>query len=176
MDRLIRQYEGWEDADATDILAWMAVETTELVTARRNANELMILLGTVTANQLAAALEAAGLKLVVYSLATPTGINFGDPETQQMLDTLAAQIPAFAEHAATLKAIGKDTRTRWARTYGDDPLPTVEDVAAAVDLAKLNDAKATVRQWRDSVLLPLVDAAINEGKSVAEIKAEIAAE
>lgn len=174
MDHLIRQFPGWEISDAATILAWMATETTELRSVRKNANELMKLLGTEVANGLAVALSNAGLPLVVGSLAQPTGIDFGDVETQRMLDILG-QNPAFAPHVVALKALGQDTRTRWARSYPDLPLPTVEQVTAAIVLAKTNDAKSLVREWRNSVLLPAVDTAINEGKTIIQIKEVIAA-
>lgn len=173
MENLIRQFEGWENSDAAAIREWMAEQTTVLRTNRQNGNQLMKLLGTEVANGLAGALESAGLKLVVYSLATPDGIDFGDPETQRMLDVLG-QNPAFAPVIGVLKGLGQDTRTRWARTYGDVDLPTVEQVAEAVELAKANDAKLLVREWRNSVLLPAVDTAINEGKTVEQIKEVIA--
>jgi len=173
MDHLIRQFEGWEDSDAAVIREWMAEQTTELRSVRKNANELMILLGTKVANGLTSALNAAGLPLIPMALATPDGIDFGHPETQSALDELGA-IPQFAPFVSTLKAIGQDTRTRWARFYGDADLPTVEQIAEAVALAKSNDAKLLVREWRNTVLLPAVDTAINEGQTVEQIQEVIA--
>ena len=76
---------------------------------------------------------------------------------------------------STLKSIGQDTRTRWARFYGDADLPTAEQVADAIELAKANDAKLLVRAWRDTVLLPAVDTAINESKTIVQVQEVIAA-
>lgn len=173
MENLIRQFEDWEEASPESILAWMSETTTELRSVRKNANELMILLGTKVANGLTSALNAAGLPLIPMALATPDGIDFGHPETQSALDELG-KIDQFKPFVATLKAIGQDIRTRWARTYGDVDLPTVEQVEEAVELAKVNDAKMLVREWRNTVLLQAVDTAINEGQTVDQIKEVIA--
>lgn len=166
MDRLIRQYDGWEDATAADLLAWMATETTEPKSFRQNGSQLMKLLKTEVACALAEALESAGMKLVVAQIATPDGIDFGDDETQRMLTKLGESSEAFAPYVGALKALGQDTRTRWARAYGDEPLPQ----EAAVALAR---QQMLCTDWRDATLLPLVNAAINSGKTVDEIKAEI---
>lgn len=169
MDRLIRQYDGWEDASAADLLAWMAEETTELVANQLKANQLRTLpeIGDAAVSALCNALEAAGKKDVVMTLCAGDGLNFGLPLLHERLDQLGQALEAFAPYVGALKALGQDTRTRWARVYGDEPLPDESAVALARQQMLSTD-------WRDSTLLPLVDSAINAGKSVEQIKAEIA--
>ena len=172
MEFLLRQNENWKTATPAELLTWLTTETIELKSNRLNANDLMKLLGTETANNLAGVLEATGLKLVVYSLATKDGIDFGDPETQRMLDVLS-QNPAFAPVVDMLKAFGQDRRTRWAR-FSKADLPTEQEIVNVLTLAKSNDAKAVLVRWRNDILMPIVDAAINEGRTIDKIKSEIA--
>jgi hypothetical protein len=60
-----------------------------------------------------------------------TGIDFGDPKTQQMLDNLAAGAPSVftAERIAIMRAWGIVTKPLW-RWVGIEAEPTVEDIAA----------------------------------------------
>jgi hypothetical protein len=60
-----------------------------------------------------------------------TGIDFGDPKTQEMLTSLAAGAPSVftAERIATMRAWGIATKPLW-RWVGIEAEPTVEDIAA----------------------------------------------
>lgn len=169
LDTLIPTIPDWETLTAEEILTWISEETTELRTNYKNANGLMKLLSTELACALSDALEAAGLKLVVYSLATEQGINFGDDETQRMLTALAAD-PAFAPHAETLKAIGKYTASRWVKHNGPGDIPSLEQVTERLAMCKLEKMKRENAAWKNDVLDPLVRNAINEGKTLTEIK------
>ena len=175
MQPLIRQIENWQDAKPSEILAYFQESVTTARPNRLNANDLFKLLGTETACGLAAALSAAGLGLVNQSIAS-VGIDFGDDETQRMLAKLAEANPAFQPYADVLMGLGKYTATRWERNAGPAgpaELPTVEEIAETVAAMKAIDAKIAVREWRDTVLLPLVDAMTNAGNSIEEIKVEI---
>lgn len=176
MEPLIRQMPDWQTAEPSEILAYFQESVTTPRSNRLNANDLFKLLGTETACKLAAALSAAGLGLVNQSIAS-VGIDFGDDETQRMLSKLAEANPAFQPYADTLMGLGKHTATRWERNAGpagQDELPTVEQIAETVAAMKAIDSKVAVREWRDTILLPLVDAMTNAGNSIEEIKAEIA--
>lgn len=173
MDQLIKQFDNWESAEPEAILAWMSEDVTELNSNYQDANDLMKLFGVEVINQLCEALETRGLKLVTMALVN--GIDFGSPAIQDMLDDLA-DIQDFSPYISilsTLKSLGQVTNTRWVREYGDTALPTADEIRAGVILLKSNQAKEIVIDWRNTILLPLVDSKINEGKSIAEIKQEI---
>jgi hypothetical protein len=59
-----------------------------------------------------------------------TGIDFGDPKTQAMLDNLADGAPSVftAERIAVMRAWGNVTKPRW-QWFGIAAEPTIEDVA-----------------------------------------------
>lgn len=174
LDTLIREYAGWQTAEPADIQTWLNEEITTIQTNYQNGKQLMKLLTTEVANALCNALEAAGLKLVVYSLASETGLNFGDEETQRMLDALGAGDPTFAPYVAGLKALGLYTATRWVRHSGPGEVPTLEQIAERVTIQNGEDLKRENRAWFTSVLEPLVVSTINNGATLAELKTAIA--
>ena len=162
---IIRSIPDFADKTPTECREYLGTATTVLKTARYNANDLMILLGVQVANGLAAALETSGLKLVVASLATSNGIDFGHETTQSMLTALG-QNQAFAPYVATLKAIGQDTRTRWTRLTDDD-LPDVAEFETAHADALLVEQKTAAGEALRQLLTTINDR-INAGTLTAE--------
>lgn len=168
MESLIRQLDNWQNATSNEILAWFSEELTTSVSNRLNANDLFKLLGTEVACGLATALDAAGLGLVNLSVASPSGIDFGDDETQRMLATLAVANPAFAPYAATLQGLGKVTKSRWHRTYGDNQaLPTVQAITEAVSGMKLLN--------KCEQAIAIFSSPNRQGKTFAQLKQEVGA-
>lgn len=173
LDTIIRDFEGWETANPEDILAWLSEEVTTSKTSRYNARQLMKLLTTEVACALSNALKEAGMELVIYQLASESGIDFGDEETQRMLTIIGQQNQSFAPFVETLKNLGTYTATRWNRHCGGE-LPTLEQIQERVNIQKIEDVKKVSRAWFNDVLQPLVINAINNGKTIEEIKALIA--
>lgn len=162
---IVRSVPDFSAKTPAECREYLGAETTALKTARYNANDLMILLGVQVANGLAAALEAAGLKLVVASLATSNGIDFGHETTQSMLTALG-QNQAFAPYVATLKALGQDTSTRWARLTDDD-LPDLSEFESAHADALLVEQKTAASEALRELLTTINDR-INDGTLTAE--------
>lgn len=163
---LIRSIPDFATKSAAECREYFSEAPTTLKTARFNANDLMILLGVQVANGLAAALEAAGLKLVVASLATSNGIDFGHETTQAMLTTLG-QNQAFAPYVNSLKALGQDTRARWAREGITDDLPDLAEFETAHEAALLVQQK-TDAQAALNTLVQSINDRINAGTLTAD--------
>lgn len=178
MEHLIRQYNGWETAQASDILAWMSEEITiPNPNARRNGSQLQLLIGIDAANSFAAVLTPTN-PLMIGSLNSPEGIDFSLQPVRDKIIQLSDAVPQFKTICDQLLALGTLTYTRWSQNSGPGQLlelPTVEEISTTIENMKIIDAKTLVRQWRDEVLLPLVDENINAGKTVEEIKALISA-
>ena len=163
---IIRDIPAWESKTAAECREYLGVTTTVLRTNLQNANDLMLLLGVQVASGLASALSQAGLSLVVASLASSNGIDFGHQTTQDMLDALGEN-QAFAPYVAALKSLGQDTRTRWARLSEED-LPDAdafdEAYAAAELFTRKQAATASLREW-----VAAAEAQINAGVPWSEI-------
>lgn len=162
---LIRSIPDFSAKTPAECREYLGTGTTVLKTARQNGNDIMKLLGVVPANTLAAALQSQGLILVVNQLATEHGIDFGDQVTQNMLDTLG-QNQAFAPYVAGLKALGQDTRTRWARLTDDD-LPDLSEFESAHADALLVEQKTAASEALRELLTTINDR-INAGTLTAE--------
>ena len=162
---IIRSIPDFADKTPAECREYLGAETTVLKTARQNGNDIMKLLGVVPANTLASALQSQGLILVVNQLATEHGIDFGDQVTQNMLDTLG-QNQSFAPYVDSLKALGQDTRTRWAR-LSDDDLPDLAEFETAHADALLVEQKTAASEALRQLLTAINDR-INDGTLTAE--------
>ena len=162
---IIRSIPDFATKTPAECREYLATETTVLKTARQNGNDIMKLLGVVPANTLASALQSQGLILAVNQLATEYGIDFGDQVTQNMLDTLG-QNQSFAPYVAGLKALGQDTRTRWARLTDDD-LPDLAEFETAHSAALLVEQKTAASEALRQLLTAINDR-INDGTLTAE--------
>ena len=168
---LIRSIPGFAEKTPQECLEYFSEAQTTLKTARYNGNDLMKLEAfgdnsVTVANVLASALQSAGYVLIVGQLTTEAGIDFGDEKTQAMLTTLG-QNQAFAPYVDSLKALGQDTRTRWAREGITDDLP---------DLAEFEEAHADallVQQKTDAAeALRTLTQAINDRINAGTLTAD----
>jgi hypothetical protein len=163
---LIRSVPDFATKTAAECRAYFAEAPVTLKTARYNANDLMVLLTPQVACALANGLQSAGMGLVAQSLATTNGIDFGHETTQAMLTTLG-QNPAFAPYVAELKALGKDTRTRWAREGLTEDLPGLAEFETAHEEALLVQQKLDAQSAKLD-LIAAIDQRINDGTMTAE--------
>jgi hypothetical protein len=170
LDTLIPTIPDWEILTAEEILAWISEEVTELRSNRKNGAWLLDNLKTDVTCGLANVLKTNGLEFVNQNLATEQGLDFGNPEMQRMLEILKQQNPLFAEHADVLIALGKVTYSRWVKHNGPGDIPSLEQVTERLSLCKLEKMKRENAAWKNDVLDPLVRNAINEGKTLTEIK------
>lgn len=168
---LIRSIPGFAEKTPQECLEYFSEAPTTLKTAMYNGNDLMKLEAfgdnsVTVANVLASALQSAGYVLIVGQLTTEAGIDFGDEKTQAMLTTLG-QNKAFAPYVDSLKALGQDTRTRWAR-LSDEDLPDADAFETAYAAAELFERKqaasASLREW-----VAAAEAQINAGVPWSEI-------
>lgn len=168
---LIRSIPEFSAKTAAECRAYYAEAPTTLKTARYNGNDLMKLAAfgdnsVAVANALAAALQSAGYVLIVGQLTTESGIDFGDEKTQAMLTTLG-QNQAFAPYVDSLKALGQDTRTRWAREGIVDDLPDLAEFEEAHVAALLVEQKTAASEALRQ-LLATINTRINDGTLTAE--------
>ena len=129
--------------------------------------------GTSAAEAIGAAMQAAGLSIGVTTYAT-VGIALNDPQTQVNLAAIASS-PAgttvvdnnktLTQVCNELMEIGITHGTRW--QFWGVPQPTVEDITAAM-------ARNTAAAWAASVWNELIQPGINAGKSIEQLKADIA--
>ena len=129
--------------------------------------------GATAAEAIGAAMQAAGLVIGVTTYAT-VGIALNDPQTQINLAAIAAS-PAgatavdnsktLAQVCGELMEIGITHGTRW-QLWGI-PQPTVEDITAAM-------ARNAASSWASHVWNEIVQPGINAGKSIEQLKADIA--
>lgn len=137
---LVRSVPDFAEKTPAECRAWFAAAPVTLKTAMYNANDLMVLLTPQVACALANGLQSAGMGLVSQSLATTNGIDFGHQTTQDMLTTLG-QNQAFAPYVDSLKSLGQDTRTRWAREGIAEDLPDLAEFEEAHSAALLVQQK-----------------------------------
>lgn len=128
MEALLRQYSNWQTDSPHIILEWMSENDTRTVNEyRMNANDLQRELGPTAANALATAI-APTMPLAIASLSLDAGLNFADPHTIDTLDALASAYPQFSSVVSTILGWVRQTKTRWAWTYGDMPLPSEAEI------------------------------------------------
>lgn len=181
MEFLIRQIENWQAKTPAEILAYFQESVSTNNERDYKASDLDTLLGPDNCEIVCSSLRVAAATYARFEAAWAalpiTGIELYSDGRQDGI-RLLAQVAGWPDALRdAVLALGRTTATRWERNAGPDAgeLPTVEQIAETVVAMKAIDAKALVRQWRDEVLLPLVDAATNEGKTVEEIKALIVA-
>lgn len=161
---IIRTIPDFATLTPTQCLEYLSSETTVLKTVRYNSNDMMKLLGVDLANSLASKLQELGYPLVVGQLCTERGIDFGDAVTQAMFDQLSSVVE-FASYVATLKALGQDTRTRWARLSADT-LPDVAEFETAHAEALLVEQKLAAGESL-ATLMQAINDRINAGTLTA---------
>lgn len=85
-------------------------------------------LGVAAAEAIYQAVIGAGLHGIAARLAS-VGLDTGDPQWSEYVDTIGAAVPELAEHLTALRDIGHDTRPPW-EVAGMSEAPTVEEIEA----------------------------------------------
>lgn len=138
---MIENIPNWNNLSAEEILSYL---TTPLNTRKPEAQATITvkyLLGTfedpMIVENVIGTLRQIGLNATADALAS-TGIDFGNPVTQQWLDVLGQQAPQVftAEIIKTLKSLGVDSRTPWEIEHPGEEPPTLKQIEDEV--AKLN--------------------------------------
>lgn len=180
MEPLIRQIENWQTKTTSEILAYFQESVSQNVTEDYTVAKLINLLGEDNARIVVGTIQQAAavdplMGPTLSALSVSPGIQLYTDDRQAGIDQLAAFASWPNELTQAVKALGRRTLTRWENNAGpsNPALPTEDEIAAEVARMKAMDAKVAVRQWRDEVLLPLVDELTNAGKSIEETKALI---
>lgn len=148
MQILIQQIDGWDTLTAEQIRNVLVTPDPQ----RRSESEatwatkgLLARMAPETVEALIVALRQAGYQATADAL-TATGLDFGHPTMQSRIEQLGQAAPDVFTPAivADLQSLGIDARSPWQRANGDDPEPTVEQVAAAVQAL-------TLGQYADSL-------------------------
>lgn len=199
MEPLIRQMPTWQTATNAEIKAFFQEATSTSITTRWTYGEAvdtiyarLVAAGDADAGtksqsivgRLAKAMRAAAptdeLMDVLYaSFRTSPGIRLDTAERQAMLDTFAAAGAWPAATLTQLKALGARLSTRWNEfnlPNSNVPLPTLAEIGAAVTAMKLIDQKLSASIWVRESYLPAIDAAINAGKTIAQIEGKTIAQ
>lgn len=129
--KAIDNYKSMDPADIRVSFSELVLRPESFKTFRGVAK---LLNNVVVAEQLVTAMRAFGLNASADSLCSDTGLDFGDPITQSMIDTLVAADDADAftpELGSLLKSFGQ--QTRWESLGGIGDVPTVQQIQAAID-------------------------------------------
>lgn len=195
MEPLIRQMPTWETATNAEIRAFFQEQTSTPISTKWTVGEAidriyarLVAAGETTAD--ATTKSQAMVKRLVKALrdstatdelmdvlfrafATTPGIRLDTAERQAMLDTFSAAAAWPNVTLAQLKALGVKLSTRWVEfnlPATNVPLPTLAEIGAAVTAMKLFDQKMAASLWVRESYLPAIDAAINAGKTAAQIE------
>lgn len=181
MQSIIQQVDGWDELTPgairsalleiveTRIAARAGLNDTAWATGARGLRDF----GVEAWSTLRGTLSAMGMSAVVDQL--NYGMDFGDPQTQAMLDQLGQLAPEqfTAERVATLKAWGVTRETRWANLGGEGDVPSEEEIGAAVLVINATTYGETLAQ-RVGAAIRLAAAA--DGATEATIRAAAIAE
>ncbi|MBX3444276.1 MAG: hypothetical protein KF774_17875 [Planctomyces sp.] len=173
----LQQQPVLASAPAATVLAALNAATIEVVHPRAyTAGDLVAKLGAENAAIVLGTLDAAGqqnpiLKAAWVGLST-LGISLHTPDRQAMIDGLAAAGEWPGELRDAVKALGVEHRTPWQQFAGEEPLPTVEEIAAAqVELNRQQEIEALGAHVLNEIITP----AIGSSVSVDDVRTQLAA-
>lgn len=140
MQIIIQQIDGWDALTAAEIRTALQEIVETRLEARAGLNDTAWAtgarglrdFGVEVWSTLRGTLTAMGMSAVVDQL--NYGMDFGDPQTQAMLDQLAQLAPEqfTAERVAILKGWGVTRQSRWSHLGGEGDVPSEAEIASAV--------------------------------------------
>ena len=107
-----------------------------------------------------------GTKAMQFQLINP-GVDFSLDKTQEVLDGLRA-VPQLAPYIDALKAIGRWSESPW-QAAGNSGDVTIEQVAESRTVLEAESQRTATEQRATTVWNEIVNPAVSEGKTWAEI-------